>query len=121
VSGRKYRLTALADADIQDVLSHTLLTFGARQFETYSALIEKTARMVGEEPLRPSSRRREELGPGVRSFHLEIAAGRRGAASHVLYYIPGLLEDGTEGAVILRVLWEGMEPRRLVASGLEDV
>ena len=121
MSARKYRLTSLADADISDVLAYTLQRFGDRQFEAYWKLIDAAARMIGEEPLRPSSKARDELGPGVRSFHIELASGRRGAASHILYYVPGRVDDGAEGAIILRVLWEGMEPRHLVASGLKKI
>jgi toxin ParE1/3/4 len=121
MSARKYRLTSLADADIRDVLAHTFQKFGERQFEVYWQLIDEAARMIGEDPLRPSSKRREELGSGVRSFHLEVAAGRKGAASHILYYIAAPLDDGREGAVILRVLWEGMEPSPLVALGRKEI
>ena len=74
-----YRLTLLADADIKDILTTAFREFGAAQFERYWALIDRAANMVGEEPLRPSSRSRQELGAGVRSFHIEVAANRRGA------------------------------------------
>ena len=116
MSGRKYRLTELADADITDILAHTLREFGQVQFEAYWGLIDKAADMVGDDPMRPGSRPRDELGEGVRSFHVEIAARRRGAASHILYYIPG-----DPGALILRVLWEGMEPKPRVAGGLDEI
>jgi toxin ParE1/3/4 len=122
VSGKKYRLTALADSDIVGILAHTIREFGDRQVKSYAALIDKAARMIGNEPMRPSSNSRDELGPAVRSFHIGVAAGRRGAASHVLYYyVPGELDDGTEGAIVLRVLWDGMEPRPFVARGLEGL
>ena len=121
MSGRKYRLTDLADADIDEILTYTHREFGPKQFDAYWSLIDKAGQLVGEDPMRPSSRSRDELGQGVRSFHIEIAAGRRGAAAHLLYYIPGALEDGTRGAVILRVLGEGMEPGPLVARGLDEL
>jgi plasmid stabilization system protein ParE len=121
VSGRTYRLTVLADADIEDILTHTLREFGDRQLELYSALIDKAARMIGDEPMRASAKPRHEAGPAVRSFHIEIAAERQGAASHVPYYVPGKLADGTEGAIVLRVLWEDMDPRPLVARGLNEL
>jgi len=121
VSGRKYRLTELADADIDEILTYTHREFGPLQFEAYWALIDKAGELVGENPLRPSSRNRDELGQCVRSFPIEIAAGRRGAASHMLYYLAGGLEDDTPGAVILRVLGQGMEPGPLVARGLDEI
>lgn len=121
MSGQKYRLTDLADGDIEAILTYTIRQFGSRQFEAYRAIIHEACRMVGEDPMRPSSRTRDELAQGVRSFHLEVAAARKGAASHILYYIPGALEDGTQGAVILRILWDGMEPRPLVARGIDEL
>lgn len=121
MSGSRYRLTNLADADIADILAHTLREFGPVQFEAYWELIDKAAQMVGEDPTRPGSKPRDELGQGVRSFHVEIAAARRGAASHILFYAPGPLSDGTPGAVILRVLWDGMEPKPFVAHGLDEL
>ena len=121
MSGQKYRLTDLADSDIEEILTYTDREFGLRQFEVYRGLIEEACQLIGEAPMRPSSRSRDELGKGVRSFHIEIAAGRKGAASHILYYIPGELEDSTQGAVILRVLWDGMEPRPFVARGLDRI
>jgi toxin ParE1/3/4 len=84
-------------------------------------LIDKAAQMVGEHPACPKSRPRDELGQGVRSFHVELAAARRGAASHILYYAPGPLSDGTNGTVILRVLSDRMEPKPYVAQGLDGV
>jgi toxin ParE1/3/4 len=121
VTGRKYRLTDMADADIEDILHHTARRFGSRQCEAYQTLIERACRMVGEDPMRASSRPRDELEQGVRSFHVVIAAGRKGAASHILYYISAELEDGKPGAVILRVLWEGMDPMPYLGFGLDEL
>ncbi|MGH7034912.1 MAG: type II toxin-antitoxin system RelE/ParE family toxin [Stellaceae bacterium] len=118
MSSQTYRLTASTDADINDILGYTLREFGPVQFEAYWRLIDKAGQMVGKNPTRPGSRTRDDLGQGIRSFHIEVAAARSGAASHILYYVPGFLEDGSPGAVILRVLWEGMEPKLRIAQGL---
>jgi toxin ParE1/3/4 len=67
--------------------------------------------MVALEPERPGSHARDELGAGIRSFHIELAARRRGAASHLLYYVRALMPE-EDGIVILRILHEAMEPRR---------
>jgi toxin ParE1/3/4 len=116
VSGSRYRLTPLADADIAAILEQTYQEFGARQFESYWALIDKASRMVGADPTRPSSRTRDELAKGVRSFHVALASRRRSVASHVLYYIPREFDDGALGALILRVLWDGMAPGLHIAG-----
>lgn len=116
---QKYRLTALADADINDILTYTLREFGPVQFEAYWTLIDQAGQLVGDDPTRPGSKPRDDLGQSIRSFHVGIAAARSGAASHILYYVPGSLEDGSQGALILRVLWEGMEPKLHLGEGLD--
>lgn len=106
-----YWLTEAADLDVEGILRESARLFGPGQRDCYAGLIEAAAGMVAAEPRRPGSRDRGELGDGVRSFHAELAAKRRGAASHVLYYVEGVLdEDGGPGVVILRVLHEAMEP-----------
>jgi toxin ParE1/3/4 len=77
-------------------------------------------RKVAAEPNGPATRKRAELSPGVRSFHLRHARGedpdtkvRRPA--HILYYralAPDLIE-------IIRVLHERMEPSRYVGAAAE--
>jgi toxin ParE1/3/4 len=78
-------------------------------------------RKVAAEPEGPTTRHREELRTGIRSFHLRHARGadlegkvRRPV--HVLYYravAPGLIE-------IARVLHERMEPSRHLFEVSED-
>jgi toxin ParE1/3/4 len=121
VSGPRYRLTELADDDIKGILAYTLREFGPLQLEAYAKLIDEAAQMVGQSPMRPGSKARDELEGGVRSFHVELAAPRRGAASHVLYYVAGPMEDGTPGAIVLRVLWQGMDPKSRVMLGLDEL
>jgi toxin ParE1/3/4 len=113
-----HRLTGPAERDILDILRATRTMFGTAQLRSYAALIDKAILMVAENPDRPGMLPRPELGPDVRLFHLELAAGRRGAAAHCLYYTTGQLPDGTIGTIILRVLHEGMEPRRRVIRSL---
>lgn len=109
MSGR-YRLTEAADKDVEGILAESGRLFGPHQRETYAHLIKEAVERLAEEPERPGSRLREELCPGVRSFHIEIAARRRGAASHIVYYARGPMSDGRDGIVILRVLHERMDP-----------
>lgn len=106
----RYQLTEAADADVADILRESERMFGPRQRDIYAEIIGKAAHMVASEPEGPASRNRDELLPGARSFHLELAAGRRGGASHHLYFMKGILGDGNEGTIILRVLHERMDP-----------
>ncbi len=113
-----YQLTEAGDADIADVLRETARQFGPAQRESYAALIEKAIEMVAEEPERPGSQPRDGLAAGVRSFHIELAAGRRGAAAHLVYYLRGRLDDGSDGVIIARMLHERMDPLRHVTRDL---
>lgn len=113
-----YELTLAAERDIRDILAATLTTFGTHQLATYSALIERGLELVGAEPERAGSLDRSAIAPGVRLFHLELAAGRRGAA-HCLYYTTGKLSSGEVGVIVLRVLHEGMEPRGKLLGAME--
>lgn len=106
----RYRLTEAADEDIVDILAESGRSFGPRQRERYALLIKKAVEWVAEESGRPGSYSREDVFPGVRSFHMEIAARRRGAASHIVYYAQGDMADGCRGIVILRILHERMDP-----------
>jgi toxin ParE1/3/4 len=108
----RYRLAEAADADIEAILRYTAQRFGSIQRRRYAQLIETAAIMIGEAPERVGTRQRDELAPGVRSFHVELAAGRRGAAAHVLYYLLGRLDEDSDGVIILRVLHERMDPVR---------
>jgi toxin ParE1/3/4 len=113
-----YEVTKPAERDIRAILRETLSTFGTWQLDAYAQIIEKGMALVGEDPERPGSIDRSEIAPGVRLFHLELAANRRGAAAHCLYYTIGRMSNGVIGTIILRVLHESMAPRYKVASSL---
>jgi toxin ParE1/3/4 len=112
------RTAERADRDIDGILRATMRLFGRNQVSRYAAIIDRGIQMVAEEPLRASSHARPELGPGVRSFHLQLAARRSRGAAHVLYYRRSP-RDSRE-LVILRVLADAMEARRRVARSLRD-
>ncbi len=111
-----YRVTDAAKQDFRTVLRETLERFGTHQREAYKRLIAKAVTMVAEDPGRGGSRDRGTVVPGLRAFHLETAAGRRGAASHFLYYAVERPSDGSTRVVILRLLHESMEPARHLAD-----
>lgn len=117
----KYELIEPAERDIRGILRDTIKMFGPMQMRAYAQLIERGIEMVAADPDRPASLDRSELAPGVRLLHLELAAGRRGAAAHCLYYMKGKLSDGSVGTIILRVLHEHMEPRYRVVRALREV
>jgi len=114
VNSLGYRLTEAASEDIENILRISARQFGPMQRNRYAEFLEKAAVMIAEAPERPGSWDRCDLAEGVRSFHVEHAAGRRGAAAHVLYYLRGTLDNGRDGVVIARVLHERMDPARHV-------
>jgi toxin ParE1/3/4 len=114
----RFRLTRQADQDIVDILRETLNSFGPRQLANYARIIDQGIAMVAEDPYRPSSMDRSDIRRNVRSLHLELAAGRRGGASHKLYFTTMADRDQEPVVVILRVLHERMEPKRRLLRAL---
>ena len=114
-----YEIAEAAARDIRDILRETVKTFGARQVMVYRQIIESGIQEVAEQPLRPGSLDRADIAPGVRLWHLELTARRRGGAAHCLYYRTGPLRDGSVGVIIARVLHEHMEPRHKVVRSLK--
>jgi toxin ParE1/3/4 len=116
-----FRLSRLAEADLTAILVASRRQWGSAGERRYAALIAAAMRKVAAEPEGPATRHREELRPGIRSFHLRHARsadpkGRVRRPVHVLYYRPG-----APGVIeIVRVLHERMEPRRHLFELLED-
>lgn len=104
---KRYRLTGDAIADIRAILRVTTTRFGTRQHATYRALLREAAEMIAADPLRPASRDRGDIIPGLRTFHVAHAARRRSAAAHVLLY---RLDPAGAGIIITRLLHESMDP-----------
>jgi toxin ParE1/3/4 len=111
----RYQLSATALRDIVAILRETKNLFGPRQQERYSSILRIATEMIASEPDRLGSRARDEIAIGIRSFHLELAAGRSGAAAHQLLYKRHVFDDGEQGVMILRVLHEKMEPRHHIS------
>ena len=84
---RGLRYTPAALADIDAILHETRRQFGPDQVRRYAALIDRSATLATAEPLRGGSRDHGAIASGVRSLHMESAAGRRGATTHILYCV----------------------------------
>lgn len=113
-SGGRFRLSAAADADIDGILDETLRRFGTKQYGTYAALIQSALSLVAGDPLRPGSKDWSDLKAGMRSFPVALAARRRGASPHLLFYVPDA-PAGT-GILVVRVLHQAMDPRGHIAG-----
>jgi toxin ParE1/3/4 len=110
-----FRLAAAAQADIVAALAWTQERFGEVARRRYGLLIAVGLRDIADDPGRPGSADRPELGATVRSYHLRYSRERaRGvdgivrSPRHVLLYRP--LEPGLIG--IGRVLHDAMEVER---------
>jgi len=113
-----YRLTKDADGDVARILKDTYRLFGRSQVVRYAEIIKRGLSMVAENPLRASSRPRDELNDGMRSFHLQLASGRSKGASHVIYY--RIASTNPELVIVVRVVGDEMEPKKRVAQALRS-
>jgi toxin ParE1/3/4 len=102
------RLSAPAQADLAHILATSLERWGAEGRDRYARLVSAGLRTVAAEPDGAATRAREELLPGIRSFHLRHIRGAHGVRNpvHVIYYRE-IHEDLIE---IVRVLHERMDP-----------
>lgn len=108
-----YRVAPAARADIGDVLRYSTLRFGPAARQRYMALIGAAFEVIAEQPERIGSHARDELAPGLRSFHLRHARSqsthdRVDRPRHIVFY-----RIGADRVVeIVRLLHEAMELSR---------
>jgi toxin ParE1/3/4 len=116
----RFRVSQLAEADLAQILKTSAERWGADGQRRYAKLLAAAMRKLAADPQGPTTRSRNDLLPGIRSFHIHHA--RRGARSkvrspvHVLYYrveVTGVIE-------VVRVLHERMEPSRHLGSIADD-
>ena len=115
----KHRLSRQAERDILRILADTRDMFGPRQVDVYAGIIDRAVLMLADDPFRPSSTNRGDIRTGVRSMHLDLAADRRGAAAHKIFFTTRKLRGNENELVILRVLHESMEPRQRIGDHLK--
>jgi toxin ParE1/3/4 len=117
----RFRLAQPAQSDLANILATSAERWGADGRRRYATLLADAMRIVAANPEGPLTQARNELSPGLRSFHLRHARGdarqpRVKSPVHVLYYRaiqPEVIE-------IVRVLHERMEPSRHFGSAYED-
>lgn len=114
----KFRLSATAEADLDNIARFTVAKFGATQADAYRALVLRALESVAENPLRPSSHAHDEIDPHLRSFRIALAGKRISSASHILWYrVP---KPGSDTVLILRILHERMDPARWLGGANDD-
>ena len=109
------RLSQAAQSDIIEILTYTSQTFGGSARLRYERLLIVALRDLAENPHRPGSVERPELGEGVRSYHLRHARERARHESgvvqrprHVLIY--RIVHANLIG--VARILHDAMELER---------
>jgi len=109
----RYRVAPAARADIADVLRYRNSRFGSAARQRYLALIGTTFEAIANQPERIGSHARNELAPGLRSFHLrhcrtQIAYAGINRPRHIVFY-----RVGADRVIdIVRLLHESMEGSR---------
>lgn len=91
----KYKLSRLAEKDIEDILSYTIETWGLNQFRNYQKQIEDSLDIISSDPYHPISRNRKDLLNECRSY----AFGK-----HIIFY--RVKNDIVE---IIRILHQKMD------------
>lgn len=117
---RTIRLAAAARADIVDILEYSEAQFGLAARQRYEHLVATALRDIAEEPERPGSAPRPELGGDIRSWHLRLSRDRakadggtvRQPRHMILYTVIGETSVG-----VLRVLHDAMELHRHIGEG----
>ena len=108
----RYLLTRAAELDVEQILRDTAQKFGTAQKNLYKDIIKSGIETVAAQPDTIGSRRRDDLAPSLRSFHIALTGRRRRSASHSLYYVLHEAAPNESCVVILRVLLERMDPQR---------
>ena len=117
----RFRLSRLAQMDVARIFAQSGELWGAEAERRYAVTLAAAMRQVAANPRGLVTRGRDELLPGIRSFHLRHArvddpTSRVRRPVHVLYY----RAFGPELIEIVRVLHERMEPARQITEIPED-
>ncbi len=110
----RYRLAEAAQVDIVEILAWTDAQFGEAARQRYESLIVAALRDVANQPDRPGSLARPELGAGVRTWHLRLSRAHMrtdlGSVRRPRHFLVYRLDPGM--VVVGRVLHDAMELSR---------
>ena len=102
-------VTGPAERNLQDIFLWSETEFGTFAADRYEALIERALADLTENPFRPGAKHREDLLPGIYTYHLALSRervpqGRVKSPRHFLVY-----RVVTHRIEILRVLHNGRD------------
>jgi toxin ParE1/3/4 len=106
------RLTAIAEADYQNIIDWTLRQFGDLQARIYADTVSAALVALAEGPTTVGARERSEIGRGL--FTLHVARGGQKGRHFVLFRVgPDKRRREVE---VLRLLHDAMDLRLHTAS-----
>jgi toxin ParE1/3/4 len=115
---RRYRLSVTAERELGEILAHTELQFGETARLRYQALIVAALTDLAADPDCRGTRRRPEIGDGVRIYHLrhsrERARTKRGIVRVPRHFI--LFKVQTDLIIVGRILYDAMDLDRHVSA-----
>lgn len=109
----QFKIAARAERDLVSILGLSEERWGTEGRERYATLVSAALQKIARDPLGPSSRERELVGPQMRSLHLRHAGSRRHVRDpvHIVFY--RVTKTSIE---IVRVVHERMNPHAHVGQ-----
>lgn len=103
-------ISASARRDIANALHHSARRWGPVQRQRYQALIGSALQDLQQNPVHPGSRARDEIRPGLRTFH--IARPGQSGRHLVVYRL-----DANGNVQVIRLLHDAMDLGRALDDG----
>lgn len=117
---RRLRFSDAALDDLADIREYTIAWFGSKQAERYEMLIGQAFADIEENPDRPNSKARPDLGSGFRTYRVELSRSRSGSgvksSPHVVVYV----DIAEHGIGVSRVLHDSMVMSRHIPPEYRD-
>lgn len=114
MSPTRYRISHTARSDITDILEYTQTQFGTDARLRYQQLLRTAFEDLARAPSRIGSCMRDEIGSGLRSFHLTHSRRRaedeHGLVKHPRHVVFYRIADDQVMEVV-RILHDAMEAR----------
>ncbi len=114
---RAVRLTAVAEADFQEILRWTVAQFGEAQARVYAETLSAALTDLAAGPTLIGARKRNDIAKGLCTLHV-ARKGRKGR--HFLMFRIGRDRDG-DAIEVLRILHDVMDLQRHLPPADEGV
>lgn len=118
---RKLLITDPARSDIREIRSYTRGQYGGPAADAYDTLLKQALRDLRDDPFRPGSKERPEIGANIRSYHTALsreraASGVKAPRHFIVYFLPR-----DDELVISRILHDARDlARHLPGDHLDE-